>query len=107
MFFDIPNAVVIFCANSGFGEVVSATKLTGGHVHQTRRVETGTGISFILKQNNAEGLERLFQCEADSLRVLRDAGMRTPDVSAVGPDFLLLEDLGVQATTTEPDWEAF
>jgi fructosamine-3-kinase len=107
MFFDIPNAVVIFCANSGFGEVVSVTKLTGGHVHQTRRIETRSGISFILKQNNAEGLERLFQCEADGLRVVRDAGMRTPDVSTVGPDFLLLEDLGVQAATIVPDWEVF
>jgi fructosamine-3-kinase len=31
--------------------------------------------------------------------------MRTPAVCAVGPDFLLLEDVGVP--TAEPDWEAF
>jgi fructosamine-3-kinase len=38
------------------------------------------------------------------LNALREAGMRTPNVLAVGDDFLLLEDLGPQTNRT-PDWE--
>src|SRR5579862_4736477 len=105
MFFAIPDAVLTFCANRGYGAVVSATKLTGGLVNQTRRIKTTSGMSFILKQNCANRADRFFQCEADGLRTLRAAGMRTPDVRAVGPDFLLLEDVGVPSA--EPDWEAF
>jgi fructosamine-3-kinase len=38
--------------------------------------------------------------------MLREAGMRTPDVYAVGSNFLLMEDLGVHATD-EPNWAEF
>jgi fructosamine-3-kinase len=101
---NIPNAVVTFLADQVFGEVTSATVLTGGHANQARRLTTSGAVHFILKQN--EGSEdRLFACEAAGLQALRDAGMRTPDVYAVDTDFLLLEDLGEQ-TSRVPDWEA-
>src|SRR5689334_22205770 len=105
MLFDIPDAVMTFSANAGCGAVVKAAKLTGGFVNETRRIKTTSGMSFILKRTSADRADRFFQCEADGLRTLRAAGMRTSDVCAVGPDFLLLEDVGVP--TAEPDWEAF
>jgi fructosamine-3-kinase len=39
------------------------------------------------------------------LRVLKDAGLRTPDVLAVSADYLLMEDVG-GAPRDEIDWEA-
>lgn len=101
---NIPDAVVDFLTKEGFGDVTSAVVLTGGHANQARRIVTARNHSFILKQNQ-EPLERLFTCEAAGLQALREAGMRTPDVHAVGDDFLLLEDLGEQAGR-EMDWEA-
>ena len=105
MFQRVPRAVHEFLSGGGFGEVASATPLTGGVANQVRRVTTTSGASFVIKQN-AQTIERLFECEAAGLQTLRKAGMRTPDVLVVGPDFLLLEDLG-SAPDIEPDWEAF
>lgn len=102
---NIPDAVVIYLAKEGFGEITSINVLTGGHANQTRRIITSRGLAFILKQSAAMA-EHLFACEAKGLQALRDAGMLTPDVNLVGEDFLLMEDLGDQAGR-EPDWEAF
>jgi fructosamine-3-kinase len=105
MFQDVPAVVLDFLAREGFGEVISAEPLTGGVANQVRRVTTTSQSSFVLKQN-AQTIERLFECEAAGLQALREAGMHTPDVLAAGPDFLLLEDLG-SAAAVAPDWEAF
>lgn len=101
----VPNAVVNFLANEGLGEIASVTPLTGGVIHQTRRIHTDAQASFVLKQNG-DAPARLFECEADGLKALHDAGARTPTVYAVGADFLLLEDLGTQ-TIDAPDWEKY
>lgn len=98
----IPDAVIAFLVQAGYGEITSAEQLTGGIINHARRIETSSKISVILKQNS-EARPRLFECEADGLNALREAGMRTPDVLAVGDGFLLLEDLGPQ-TNRVPDW---
>jgi fructosamine-3-kinase len=105
MFENIPDAVQTFLTDEKLGLITAVSKVTGGNINQINRLETSQGRTFILKQT-AEKQERLFSCEADGLQALRKAGMRTPDVLAVGDDFLLLEDLGDQ-TDREPDWAAF
>ncbi|HEX2622415.1 MAG TPA: fructosamine kinase family protein [Phototrophicaceae bacterium] len=100
---DIPTAIATFLASEGAGEVISADLVTGGNINQIRRIMTASGASFILKQNASAGI-RLFECEAGGLQILRETGMRTPDVLAVGTDFLLMEDLGSRPDQ-EPDWE--
>jgi fructosamine-3-kinase len=100
----IPDAVVTFLKESNSGSITEVQLVTGGFVNQTRRLATAHGHTFILKQNDRP-LTDLFTCEAAGLNALREAGMCTPDVLAVGDNFLLLEDLG--QSTREPDWEAF
>jgi fructosamine-3-kinase len=101
---NIPDAVVVFLETQALGGVSTQVRLTGGFANQTSRIQTTFGHTFILKQTTAVA-DQLFVCEAAGLNMLREAGMRTPDVVAVGPDFLLLEDLGIQ--TREPNWEDF
>jgi len=98
----IPEVVIAILAQAGYGEIIAANQLTGGVINDARRIETTSQTSVILKQNT-EARPRLFECEAAGLKALREAGMRTPDVLAVGEDFLLLEDLGPQTNRT-PDW---
>jgi fructosamine-3-kinase len=100
----IPDGAAAFLRADGFGSVVDVQPLTGGHVNRADRITTSSKASFILKQN-ASAPDRLFECEADGLELLRQAGMRTPKVWAVGDDYLLLEDLG--SHSDEPDWAAF
>ncbi|MBZ0304747.1 MAG: fructosamine kinase family protein, partial [Anaerolineae bacterium] len=102
---NIPEAVVHFLVEEGFGEITSVEPLTGGVANLTRRITTTAHISFVLKQN-AERWENLFSCEAAGLAALREAGMRTPHVWAVDNDFLLLEDLGNRCPS-ESSWKAF
>src|SRR4051812_36416070 len=102
---DIPDTVAIFLLAEGFGSISDVQMLTGGIINQTCRITTSSKASFIVKQN-ASSPVRLFECEADGLQMLNQAGMRTPKVWAVGTDFLLLEDLGSH-DDIEPDWERF
>jgi fructosamine-3-kinase len=102
---NIPDTVQIFLNNEKLGEITSVTSVTGGQVNQTSRLETSQGHTFIIKQTT-EKKARLFDCEADGLKMLRNAGIRTPEVFAVGDEYLLLEDLGSQTSRT-PDWAAF
>jgi fructosamine-3-kinase len=100
----IPAAVQDFLNNENLGKITSSSPVTGGHINRTSRIETSLGHTFIVKQS-AEKKARLFTCEADGLKTLRNAGMRTPEVLSVGDDYLLLEDLGSQ-TNRKPNWEA-
>lgn len=101
----IPQAVTDVLLAHGYDGDVTEQPLTGGNVNRASRLTTVSGQTFVLKQHDAPP-ERLFACEAAGLAALRGAGARTPDVIAVGPRFLLLEDLGVQPEH-EPDWAAF
>lgn len=101
----LPEAVITFLENDGFGAVASVDAVSGGNINKASRVYTASGARFILKQNDGKAV-RLFECEAAGLVTLREAGMRTPQVFAWGADFLLLEDLGPH-TIGEVDWERY
>jgi fructosamine-3-kinase len=77
--------------------------LKGGQISLTRRLNTDSG-SLILKQSRGAPPD-MYALEAESLRVLRGAGLRAPDVLAVSPDYLLLEDVG-NVPRESIDWEA-
>ena len=89
----LPPAVIQFCSEAGFGSIASAEILKGGAVNLTRRLTTSTQTTLILKMS-ADPAPDLYPCEALSLRTLGAAGLRTPEVLAVGADFLLLDDVG-------------
>jgi fructosamine-3-kinase len=99
----IPAALHTLLANSDLGEILSAERLTSGNINQAFRLITTRHTSVILKHNDGTQ-PRLFECEAAGLKVLADAGMRTPEVLAMGADYLLLEDLG-SSSAKAPDWE--
>jgi fructosamine-3-kinase len=101
----IPAPVQDFLSNGKLGKIISSSPVTGGHINRTSRIGTSLGHTFIVKQT-AEQKARLFSCEADGLKTLRQAGMRTPEVLSVGEEYLLLEDLGSQPDR-KPDWEGF
>src|SRR5688572_18935284 len=100
----LPQSLLRFLADADFGEISQIEKLNAGHINQNFRLKTSKGNSFILKRNELK--PRLFEYEAAGLKVLAEAGMRTPDVLAFGDDFLLLEDLGSDEHRTK-DWEQF
>jgi fructosamine-3-kinase len=101
MFNSLPQALIKFLADAGFGEIRQLEKLNAGHINQNYRLTTSSQHSFILKRNELK--PRLFEYEAAGLKVLAEAGLRTPDVLAFGDDFLLLEDLGSDEDRTK-DW---
>src|SRR5690349_21298947 len=100
----IPTAVIQFCQDAGYGEIESFESLKGGAVNLTRRLATSSGAKLILKQSPNPPAD-LYPCEALSLRTLKAAGLRTPNVLAVDADFLLLDDLG-STPMTDLSWEA-
>ncbi|MBX3065349.1 MAG: fructosamine kinase family protein [Anaerolineae bacterium] len=102
---NIPDAVTNALLASRSGSIIDVQTVSGGHINSAYRISTSSKVSFILKQN-ASAPPRLFECEAAGLEMLTQAGMRTPNVWAVGVNFLLLEDLGSQGER-EPDWEQF
>jgi fructosamine-3-kinase len=99
----IPEMLHARFVAADFGEILAAERLTSGNINQAFRLTTSRKISVILKQNDGTQ-PRMFECEAAGLNALADAGMRTPEVLAVGADFLVLEDLGSDSTKV-PDWE--
>jgi fructosamine-3-kinase len=100
----IPAAVIEYCHTAGLGEIDGVEVLKGGAVNLTRRLTTTSQAKLILK-GSPDPAPDLYSCEALSLRTLRAAHMRTPEVLAVGADFLLLKDLG-SAPMNEASWEA-
>lgn len=105
MFTDVPEAVVTFLMEAGFGAVTAVNPVSGGNINQIQRLHTTNNTTFILKQSS--GAEsRLFACEAAGLQVVRKAGIRTPDVYLYAADFLLLEDLGSHPVNNGT-WEEF
>jgi len=102
---NIPASVEKFVLDEDFGEIIDVRVLTGGNINQACRILTTSQVDFVLKFNAGTD-KRLFACEAEGLRTLQTAGMRTPEVFLVGENFLLLEDLGEQGNA-EPDWVSF
>jgi fructosamine-3-kinase len=97
----LPQAVVDFCRDAGFGVVIRTENLKGGVISLTRRLTTNVQ-PLILKQSVNPPAD-LYAREAEGLQVLAQAGLRTPTVYAFGANFLLLEDVGTPAA--DPNWE--
>src|SRR5690349_7185866 len=97
---EISEHIRPFLADAGFGEISVIEKINAGHMNQSFRLRTSTDQRLVLKQN-FEAQPHLFEYEAAGLKVLAEAGMRTPEVFAFGNDFLLLEDLGENTAKVE------
>src|SRR5688572_21701485 len=101
----IPERLLSFLADADFGEISQIERINAGHINQNFRLTTSRLNRFILKRNELKQ-NSLFEYEAAGLKVLADAGMRTPEVLVFGKDFLLLEDLG-SGVNENPDWARF
>jgi fructosamine-3-kinase len=89
----IPEAIVIWLQENGFGEMVNAQAVGGGCINQSTRLKTTSGDHFFLKTNRSTPAD-MFEREAQGLTALAaGAGPRTPEVFCSGSDFILLEDL--------------
>lgn len=94
------------------GPLVADAPLVDGCISRTRRLTTSDGGSVVLKERpDAPG--DLFACEAEALEALRPS-LRVPDVLGHGLGWLLLEDLGPQASMNDlalpaddPAWEDY
>ncbi|MEP7292043.1 MAG: fructosamine kinase family protein, partial [Chloroflexota bacterium] len=100
----LPQEVTAFCRDAGFGELIASENLQGGVISLVRRLTTTSQHRLIIKQS-VEAPDDLYALEAESLQVLKAAGLRTPEVFALAGDFLLLEAVG-SAVAAEPDWAA-
>src|SRR5689334_20872655 len=102
---DIPAEVLSHLRENKLGDIQSTQPLTGGLISFTQRLTTGSG-SYILKQRVSD-FENLYEAETEGLNALRKPGTPTvPQVLLVGPEFLLLEDMGA-AEKDLKYWETF
>jgi len=85
--------------------VRSAEKLDGGVANSTWRVTLADGEVVVVKTSSTAA-DGLFAEEAAGLEVLREHGLRTPDVLAIGPGSLTLEALEPVRPDTDEFWEA-
>jgi fructosamine-3-kinase len=77
----------------GAGNVLSASPVGGGCIHQSFRLRTAGGGQYFLKTNTSPPTG-IFEAEAEGLKALQVPGGPTvPDVHLIGEKFLLLEDL--------------
>ncbi len=102
----VPQAVMAWCLENGWGAVQFTARLSGGDVSRALRLEMGDGRSLVLKMK-ANAPADMFAREAEGLAALADAnGPTVPAVYLSGPDFLLLEDLRPYPPTPTY-WEEF
>ena len=94
------------------GPVAGARVLPDGCISLTRRLTAADGRRAVLKQR-AGAPPELYRQEAAALELLRPS-LRVPAVLGVGPDWLLLEDLGDQPAggalplpADDPAWEDY
>ncbi|MBI5713466.1 MAG: fructosamine kinase family protein [Chloroflexi bacterium] len=101
----IPQPVIDFCSQNGYGKIIRAESLGGGCINNAARLETENG-SLFLKTNEHCPLD-MFEREAEGLNALRpspptplpaktslagrEASPRVPQVFCVGANFILLE----------------
>lgn len=102
----VPQAVLDWCRENGWGEVQFTVALSGGDVSRALRLEMDNGRSLVLKVK-LDAPPDMFVREAEGLAALSDAnGPPVPAVYLTGPDFILLEDLR-PAPAMPGYWEAF
>jgi len=97
--------VTRWAQEQGLGRVLHARALTGGCLNRVRRLHFAHGATYVLKTpgGTAAG-DPTYAAEADGLRLLvTPAGPLLPAVELLGPDFLLLSDLGC-ATPRDGYW---
>jgi fructosamine-3-kinase len=82
-------------------EILQVDQLTGGYANTTWRVQLADR-TVVVKTSDIP----VFAIEAAGLSVLRTAGLRTPDVLDVGPNFLTLEALDPNPPDSDEFWEA-
>jgi fructosamine-3-kinase len=89
----------------GLGDPVSCSVLEGGVASKTYRVRTTLGRSVIVKTHD-DPPPGLYSLEVDGLNALRVPGaFAVPSVLRVGPDFLVLSDLGPDSLADQsPDF---
>ncbi len=101
----IPQPVIDFCTQNGYGKIHSATPLGGGCINNAARLETENGMLFL--KTNEHCPSDMFEREAEGLNVLRPSpptplpsrtpldgrgeSPRVPKVFCVGANFILLE----------------
>jgi protein-ribulosamine 3-kinase len=107
----IPEAVVEWLDNQGFGSVQSARSVGGGCINNGVRLQTSSGKTFFLK-TNLHAPADMFEREMEGLSALRsvdgsgDQAPRVPAPYLNGKIFLLLEDL--DPTRRKVDyWDVF
>lgn len=81
--------------------------IEGGCISLTRRLWFESGATLVLKQSGDVPAD-MYAIEADGLAAIRAAGgPRVPNVLSVGPDHLLLEDLGPTGDPPDNFWPRF
>ncbi len=107
----VPEAVIEWLAQQGFGDVQSTRPVAGGCINNGVRLQSSSGKSFFLK-TNLHAASDMFAREADGLIVLSSdegsasQGPRVPRPYLHGKIFLLLEDL-VPAQRQRDYWPVF
>ena len=102
----LPEEILAWCKEEGFGEVISVNTLGGGCINNGSRLKTASGSTFFLKTNPNTPAD-MFIREAEGLQVLNvPGGPRVPKVFLCGSDFLLLEDL-MPTTRSANYWSLF
>ncbi len=102
----VPQAVLEWCRENGWGEVQFTVALSGGDVSRALRLEMGNGRPLVLKVK-PDAPADMFAREAEGLAALADAdGPTIPAAYLTGPDFILLEDLRPYPPTPTY-WEEF
>lgn len=97
----IPQPVIDFCAQNGYGKIRHATPLGGGCINNATRVETENGFLFLktndhcphdMFEREAEGLKALAGFSSPGGRGVRgEGGIRIPHVFLFDSHFILLE----------------
>ena len=87
----IASAVAEAVSHAGAGPVTSVVPISGGCISPAARVDAGGGSFFVKWAESAEG-GRMFESEAAALETLGTTGtVATPQVVALGTQFILLE----------------
>ena len=94
----IPQPVVDFCSQNGYGKIRNATPLGGGCINNAARLETENGALFL--KTNERCPSDMFEREAEGLNALagfpspaseRGEAIRVPKVFLFSTNFVLLE----------------
>ena len=102
----IPEKVIQWFEENGYGVVESALPVGGGCINNGMQLKTTSDVSFFLKSNSSAPPD-MFSREVEGLEALDvEGGPRVPKPYLHAPNFLLMEDLTPSKRTTTY-WEDF